>query len=107
MTATGTIDFNQRDIAVGQARTGGFVQRVYARAPGDIIGAGAPLADLLVPEWGGAQAEFLAVRRTGNAALTQAARQRLMLLGMSSGTIASVEREIGRAAGRERAGQSV
>src|SRR3546814_652740 len=92
MTATGTIDFNQRDIAVVQARTGGFVQRVYARAPGDIIGAGAPLADLLVPEWGGAQAEFLAVRRTGNAALTQAARQRPMLLGMSSGTIASVER---------------
>lgn len=92
VTATGTIDFNQRDIAVVQARTGGFVQRVYARAPGDIIGAGAPLADLLVPEWGGAQAEFLAVRRTGNAALTQAARQRLMLLGMSSGTIASVER---------------
>src|SRR3546814_1915028 len=38
MTATGTIDFNQRDIAVVQARTGGFVQRVYARAPGDIIG---------------------------------------------------------------------
>ncbi|PNB45802.1 efflux RND transporter periplasmic adaptor subunit, partial [Pseudomonas sp. FW305-130] len=72
VTATGTIDFNQRDIAVVQARTGGFVQRVYARAPGDIIGAGAPLADLLVPEWGGAQAEFLAVRRTGNAALTQA-----------------------------------
>lgn len=92
VTATGTIDFNQRDLAVVQARTGGFVQRVYARAPGDIIGAGAPLADLLVPEWGGAQAEFLAVRRTGNAALTQAARQRLTLLGMSSGTIASVER---------------
>lgn len=92
VTATGTIDFNQRDIAVVQARTGGFVQRVYAHAPGDIIGAGAPLADLLVPEWGGAQAEFLAVRRTGNAALTQAARQRLALLGMSSGTIASVER---------------
>jgi Cu(I)/Ag(I) efflux system membrane fusion protein len=92
LTATGTIDFNQRDVAIVQARAGGFVQRVYARAPGDIIGAGAPLADLLVPEWGGAQAEFLAVRRTGNAALTQAARQRLLLLGMPSGTIASVER---------------
>ncbi|QOT72319.1 efflux RND transporter periplasmic adaptor subunit [Sphingobium fuliginis] len=92
LTAAGTIDFNQRDVAIVQARAGGFVQRVYARAPGDIIGAGAPLADLLVPEWGGAQAEFLAVRRTGNAALTQAARQRLMLLGMPSGTISSVER---------------
>ncbi len=92
LTATGTIDFNQRDVAIVQARAGGFVQRVYARAPGDIVAAGAPLADLLVPEWGGAQAEFLAVRRTGNASLTQAARQRLMLLGMPPGTIASVER---------------
>ncbi len=92
LTATGTIDFNQRDVAIVQARAAGFVQRVYGRAPGDVVGAGAPLADILVPEWGGAQAEFLAVRRTGNAALTQAARQRLVLLGMPSGTIASVER---------------
>lgn len=92
LTATGTIDFNQRDVAIVQARAGGFVSRVYARAPGDIIGAGAPLADLLVPEWAGAQAEFLAVRRSGNAALIQAARQRLALLGMPSGVIASVER---------------
>jgi Cu(I)/Ag(I) efflux system membrane fusion protein len=92
LTATGTIDFNQRDVAIVQARAGGFVQRVYGRAPGDVVGAGAPLADILVPEWGGAQAEFLAVRRTGNPALTQAARQRLTLLGMPAGTIASVER---------------
>lgn len=92
LTAAGTIDFNQRDVAIIQTRSAGFVQRVYGRAPGDVIGAGAPLADLLIPEWGGAQAEFLAVRRTGNAALTQAARQRLMLLGMPLGTIASVER---------------
>ncbi len=92
LTAAGTIDFNQRDVAVVQARAGGFVQHVYARAPGDVIGAGSPLADVLVPKWAGAQAEYLAVRRTGNVALTQAARQRLALLGMPPGTIASVER---------------
>lgn len=92
LTAAGTIDFNQRDVAIVQARAGGFVQRVYARAPGDIVSAGAPLADILVPEWGGAQAEFLAVRRAGNTALIQAARQRLTLLGMNAGMIASVER---------------
>jgi Cu(I)/Ag(I) efflux system membrane fusion protein len=91
-TAAGTIDFNERDVAIVQARASGFVQRVYGRAPGDVIGAGAPLADLLVPEWGGAQAEFLAVRRTGDEALTRAARQRLMLLGIPPGTIAAVER---------------
>ena len=92
LTATGSIDFNQRDIAIVQARASGFVQRVYARAPGDVVGAGAPLADLLVPEWAGAQAEYLAVRRTGDAALARAARQRLALLGMPPGTIAAVER---------------
>lgn len=92
VTATGTIDFNQRDIAIVQARSAGFVSRVYGRAPGDVVGAGAPLADLLVPEWAGAQAEYLAVRKTGNTALIRAARQRLALLGMPAGTIAAVER---------------
>lgn len=92
VTATGVIDFNERDVAVVQAKATGFVQRVYGRAPGDLVGAGAPLADLLVPEWAGAQGEYLAVRRTGDAALTQAARQRLQLLGMPPALIAAVER---------------
>jgi Cu(I)/Ag(I) efflux system membrane fusion protein len=96
LTATGVVEFNQRDVAVVQARSSGFVQKVYGRAPGDVIGAGAPLADLLVPEWGGAQAEYLAVRRTGEAALIAAARQRLRLLGMPEGVIAAVDRD-GRA----------
>ncbi len=90
MTVAGQLDFNQRDIAIIQARANGFVQRVYARAPGDVIGAGAPIADILVPSWGGAQNEYLAVRRTGNAALEAASRQRLVLLGMSQGLIDSV-----------------
>jgi len=81
LTVTGTIDFNQRNVAVIQARANGFVQRVYNRAPGDVIGAGAPLADVLVPEWGGAQVEYRAVQRTGDRALIAASRQRLRLLG--------------------------
>ncbi|MGC4648441.1 efflux RND transporter periplasmic adaptor subunit, partial [Escherichia coli] len=90
-SATGSIEFNDRNVAVVQARSGGFVQRVYARAPGDVVPAGAPLADILVPEWAGAQAEYLAVRRTGDAGLTRAARERLLLLGMPAGSIASAE----------------
>lgn len=92
VSATGVIEFNERDVAVVQARAAGFVQRVYGRAPGDIVRAGAPLADLLIPEWAGAQGEFLAVERTGDPALIQAARQRLRLLGMSEALITSVER---------------
>lgn len=92
LNATAVIDYNQRDVAVVQSRADGFVQRVYDRAPGDVVAAGAPLVDLLVPSWGGAQTEYLAVRRTGDAALIQAARRRLVLMGMSDGLIASVER---------------
>jgi Cu(I)/Ag(I) efflux system membrane fusion protein len=92
VSAAGVIDFNERDVAVVQAKAAGFVQRVYARAPGDALAAGAPLADLLVPEWGGAQGEFLAVRRTGDAALIQASRQRLALLGMPPSLIEAVEK---------------
>src|SRR3546814_2289033 len=46
LEVTGTIDFNQRDVAVIQARSGGFVSRVYARAPGDVVRAGAPIAEI-------------------------------------------------------------
>ena len=91
-TATGTIEFNERDVAIVQARSGGFVNRVYGHAPGDVIRAGAPIADVQSPEWGGAQTEFVAVSKLGRPALTAAARQRLRLLGMSDGTIAQVER---------------
>ncbi len=92
LIATGTVAFNDRDVAVVQAKAAGFVQKVYARAPGDVVAAGAPLADLLVPEWAGAQGEYLAMRRTGDASLVNAARQRLALLGVPPQVIAGVER---------------
>lgn len=88
----GTVQLNERDVSIVQARTAGFVERVYARAPGDVVAAGAPLVDVLSPEWLGAQQEYLAVKATGDAALTQAARQRLVLLGMPAGVIDQLER---------------
>lgn len=89
---TGTIAYNGRNVAMVQPRSGGYVQRTYGRAPDDIVPRGAPLADLLVPEWGGAQQEYLAVAATGDEALTRAARERMRLLGMPEGVIASVAR---------------
>jgi len=90
-SVTGTIGYNQRDVAVIQARAAGFVEHGYGRAPGDVLAAGAPLADLLVPAWDGALAEYLGVRRLGDAALTAAAKQRLRLLGLSDAAIARAE----------------
>ncbi len=91
VAAIGNITFNQRNIAVVQARSAGFVSRVYGRAPGDVLAANAPLVDLLVPEWTGAQAEFLALLKNGDRELIEAARQRLTLLGIPTELIARVE----------------
>ncbi|HEX2814423.1 MAG TPA: efflux RND transporter periplasmic adaptor subunit [Sphingopyxis sp.] len=98
LDVTGTVDFNQRDVAIVQARSGGFVERVYRLAPGDVIGAGAPIADLQLPEWGSAQTEYLSVKRLGRPDLTAAARQRLRLMGMPEVVIAQVDRS-GRTGG--------
>jgi membrane fusion protein, copper/silver efflux system len=92
LDATGVLDFNQRQVAIVQARAAGFVQRVYARAPGDVVAAGAPIADLLIPSWGGAQTEYLAVRAS-SPDLEAAARQRLRLLGMTDELINAVARD--------------
>jgi len=92
LDVVGVLTFNERDVAVIQARTGGFVERVYARAPGDVLKANAPLADILVPEWAAAQEEFLALKRNGDADLLTAARQRLRLTGMPAALITQVER---------------
>jgi Cu(I)/Ag(I) efflux system membrane fusion protein len=87
----GNIGFNQRNVAIVQSRTSGFVSRVYGRAPADVLRRGAPLVDLLVPEWAGAQAEFLALVRNGDRDLIEAARQRLLLLGMPADLVTHIE----------------
>lgn len=92
LEAVGSLTFNSRDVAVVQARSGGFVERVYRRAPEDLLAAGEPLADLLVPEWAAVQEEFLALREVGDRALLGAARQRLRLAGMPQPLIERLER---------------
>lgn len=92
LTVVGTIDFSEREVAIVQARTSGFVERVYAHAPGDAIARGAPLVDVVVPQWAGAQQEFIALRRSGDTRLIAAARDRMRFLGMSESVIRAVER---------------
>ena len=90
--AVGSLAYNQREVATLQARSAGFVERVYGRAPGDVLPAGTPLADLLIPEWSAAQLEFIAVLQSGDARLVDATRERLRLLGMPKGLIDHVQR---------------
>jgi Cu(I)/Ag(I) efflux system membrane fusion protein len=94
--AVGSVAYNERDVAVVQARSNGFLERLHVRALLDPVRAGQPLADLYMPEWVAAQEEFLAVRRIGKdapAGLADAARQRMRLAGMADEQAALVERD--------------
>lgn len=90
--AQGSLALSGREVAVVQARVGGFVERVYRHAPGDVIAAGTPLVELLVPDWAVAQEEYLALRRSGHADLAAAARRRLQLAGMPEDAIRALQR---------------
>lgn len=92
ISVTGTLAYNQRQVAQVEPRSGGYVQRTYGLAPDDIVSRGTPLVDLLIPAWGGAQAEYLAVAGSGDIELTRAARERLRLLGMPQDVIDTVAR---------------
>jgi Cu(I)/Ag(I) efflux system membrane fusion protein len=91
INATGVVRYNERDIAVVQARSGGYVERVARLAPGDVVKAGAFIAELLVPQWAAAQQEYLALKATGDAELTAAAEARMRLAGMPERLIGEVK----------------
>ncbi len=91
--AVGTVAYNERDVAVVQARSNGFVERLYVRAVLDPVRKGQALAELYVPEWIAAQEEYLSIQRmsgAGTDGLLDGARQRMRLVGMSDEQIAAV-----------------
>lgn len=91
LQAPANVVFNERDVAIVQVKSAGFVEKVYPHAPGDVIQAGAPLLQLLVPEWASAQAEYLGLRKSGETDLAQAARERLRMLGMPESSVRQIE----------------
>jgi Cu(I)/Ag(I) efflux system membrane fusion protein len=96
LSAVGNVEYDERSVVLVQPRSGGFIEKLYVRAPLDPVRAGDPLVEILFPEWAAAQEEYLLLRRRADAAsrdLTAAARQRLSLLGMSDEQIAAVEAE--------------
>ena len=92
--ATGAVAFDERAVAVVQARVAGIVERLDVRAPLTAVKQGQALLTLLAPDWTGAQEEYLSLRRSSTQGLDElraAARQRLLLLGMSESQIRAVE----------------
>jgi membrane fusion protein, copper/silver efflux system len=98
LEAVGSAAYNERDVAVVQARSNGFVERLYVRAPLDLVRQGQPLAELYVPDWVAAQEEYLSAKRISAqtegktiGGLVDAAAQRMRLAGMSEEQIRRVE----------------
>ncbi|KAF3995979.1 efflux RND transporter periplasmic adaptor subunit [Glaciimonas immobilis] len=94
VVAVGSVAYNERDVALLQARSNGFVERLYVRAPLDPVRKGQALAQLYVPEWVAAQEEYLSVKRmqgNGLDGLLEGARQRMRLVGMTDDQIHLVE----------------
>ncbi|MQA18448.1 efflux RND transporter periplasmic adaptor subunit [Rugamonas rivuli] len=94
VVAVGSVAYNDRDVALVQARSNGFIERLYVRAALDPVKQGQPLAELYVPDWIAAQEEFLTARHmqgSDTASLVDGARQRMRLAGMTDGQIRLVE----------------
>jgi Cu(I)/Ag(I) efflux system membrane fusion protein len=94
LTAVGNVAYNERDVELVQARSNGFVEHLYVRAPLDPVGKGQALAELYVPDWIAAQEEYLTARRMQGKdieGLVDGARQRMRLVGMSDEQIHLVE----------------
>ena len=88
-----SIAFDERQLSVIQLRSAGYVERAYAYALGDTLARGAPLADIRMPAWSAAQAEYLELLKHGPEDLLPAARERLLQLGMSPALLQELDRK--------------
>ncbi len=91
--AVGSVVYNERDVAMVQARANGFLEKLHVRAPLDPVRRGQALAELYVPEWVAAQEEYLLAARLadpGLGSLKEGAAQRMRLAGMSEAQIGRV-----------------
>jgi Cu(I)/Ag(I) efflux system membrane fusion protein len=92
--ATGTVTQNERSTVVVQSRTTGYVEKLFVRATLDPVAKGQPLATIYAPEWAGALAEYLALRKANiDASIVSAARERLRLLSIPDDVVVHSEQE--------------
>src|SRR5581483_2331181 len=95
-SAVGAVGIDERGITTVQSRASGYVEKLYVTAQYDPVKRGQRLIDLYAPDWLSAENEYLVLKRSrqpGAAALAEAARERLTLLGISEDQIRKLERE--------------
>ncbi|VTM23782.1 Cation efflux system protein CusB precursor [Raoultella terrigena] len=82
-TFPANVSYNEYQFVIVQARSAGFIDRVYPLTVGDKIKKGTPLIDLTIPDWVEAQSEYLLLQETGGTATqVEGILERLRLAGM-------------------------
>ncbi|MBV8042804.1 efflux RND transporter periplasmic adaptor subunit [Pluralibacter sp.] len=82
-TIPANVSFNDYQFVIVQARSDGFVEKVYPLTIGDKVKKGTPLIDITIPEWVEAQSEYLLLSATsGSPTQVKGILERLRLAGM-------------------------
>jgi len=90
----GSVAFDDRLVEVVQARVEGYVTHLNVKAPLERVRRGQSLAAILAPQWLAAQQEYLALvdaHSQSAGMIRDAARQRLVVLGIPAAAIRAVE----------------
>lgn len=88
--ATGTLQFDERRLAVITTRVGGWVERLEVGATGDPVRRGQVVAEIYSPDLVASEEEYLIASRMGS--MGAAAAQRLRALGIAPDEIARLRR---------------
>jgi Cu(I)/Ag(I) efflux system membrane fusion protein len=88
----GSVGVDEHRIEAVQVRQPGWVERLDVRAAGDSVRRGQLLAGIYSPDLLATQQELLIARGSNDSKLTEAARARLALFGLSEAQIARVEK---------------
>jgi RND family efflux transporter, MFP subunit len=82
-TFPANVSYNDYQFVIVQARSDGFVEKVYPLTIGDRVRKGTPLIDITIPEWVEAQSEYLLLSGTGGTPTQlKGVLERLRLTGM-------------------------
>lgn len=82
-TIPANVSYNEYQFVIVQARSDGFVEKVYPLTIGDHVKKGTPLIDITIPQWVEAQSEFLLLSGTGGTSTQiKGVLERLRLAGM-------------------------
>lgn len=93
LNVVGTVAYDTRQSGAISSRVGGRIEKLYVRYRYQPVKKGQRIMDIYSPELMTAQQNLLFLLRndTGNESLIAAARDRLLLLGMTSSQVATVE----------------